>query len=203
MASAHPSSSPGPDPIPSLVSSLQLEPHPEGGFFKRWYTSSVSCGDLYSSGRGYPSSAIRASASSIHYLLPARGRCQLHSIRGDELWVWQRGGCLVVVELLRDGGGVLQLRRTVLGPNAQRGEVLVHCVEGGTLFGAYTPGDAEAGYALVVCMVTPGFDFADWLMPRAADIRSRSELGEGVEDAVAWLAHEGERAGEGAPQGWL
>ena len=113
---------------------------------------------------------------------------------------------LVVVELLRDGAGVLQLQRTGIGPDVSAGQVLVHSVAGGSLFGAYAPRDSA--WALVSCVVTPGFDFADWQMQDAATLRKEAAaaglgLGEGADDAIAWLALDGERAGEDAPGGWL
>ena len=176
----------------SLIASLQLERHPEGGWFKRWHTSPVEIlgADLSRAGRGYSADAVRPTCTAIHYLLAAGGTCKLHSIKGDEL---------------REAG-VLAVRRTTLGPDARAGQVLVHSVPGGRLFGAYTP--ARSHFCLVSCIVSPGFHFLDWRMPSAAALREEEfqggcVIGEEAEAAIAWLAVGGEQAGrKEAPTGW-
>lgn len=191
----------------SLIASLQLERHPEGGWFKRWHTSPVEIlgADLSRAGRGYSADAVRPTCTAIHYLLAAGGTCKLHIIKGDELWAWQGGSHLVVVELVREAG-VLAVRRTTLGPDARAGQVLVHSVPGGRLFGAYTP--ARSPFCLVSCIVSPGFHFLDWRMPSAAALREEEVqggcvIGEEAEAAIAWLAVGGEQAGrKEAPTGW-
>ena len=212
-------STPPHEALSSLVMALALEPHPEGGHYRRWHTSPVMTGDLAACGRGYPPGASRPASTSIFYLLPSGGRCKLHRIRGDELWLHQRGGPLVVVELIG-----ATLRRTVVGPDAAAGHVLTHTVAGGTLFGAYCPRGGP-GYALVSCVVSPGFSFEDWEMPLATDIvgvggdDGGGDSGDGgggsggaaaqasdsnVVNAVAWLAEGGARQGhEDPPEGWL
>ena len=179
MATALVSALPASEGARRHVAALGLEAHPEGGFYRRWYTAStVVSADLPAARRGYPPGAERALASAIHYLLEAGGRSRLHRIRGDELWLWQGGGPIVVMELLPpalagDCGAAdgvapppppVTVRRTVLGPDAAAGHVLSHAVPGGATFGAYVPAAQAPGYALVSCVVTPGFDFQDWDM---------------------------------------
>lgn len=156
------------------VTRLGLTGHPEGGYFSRWYTSSdeVPTQQL-SSRRGYPIDSKRPVATSIHYLLEGGRRSCLHRIRGDELWFWHGGGPLVVVELLPPHLSMLDspvtVRTTVLGPDSSKGHVFTHTVPGGAYFGAYCPADTSA-YALVSCVVVPGFDFTDWEMHTCSEL---------------------------------
>ena len=154
----------------AIVAQLGLEGHPEGGYYKRWYTSDVSICSGLPKERGYDEAHERPSASSIQYLLEGGRRSCLHRIRGDELWFWHSGGPLAVVEILRspDGKGGVVVRRTVLGPDLAAGQVTCHAVPGGAYFGAYVAPDVP--YALVSCVVTPGFDFADWQMHDASEL---------------------------------
>lgn len=168
------------------VARLGLAGHPEGGYFSRWYTAPDAVAPAAS--RGYPPGAARPTATSIHYLLEGGRRSCLHRIRGDELWFWHAGGPLVVVELLPprlqgagggggSGSGSVAVRRTVLGPDASRGHVLTHAVPGGAYFGAFAP--RSTPYALVSCVVAPGFDFADWEMHPAGELTHAVLAGEG------------------------
>lgn len=138
-----------------LVRELGLEAHPEGGFYKRWYAHS----DEVPLERG-----PRQTATAIQYLLETGGTSKLHRLKSDELWVHQRGGALVVVEVDVDDKAAVPsivLRETRVGP----GGVLTYTVPAGRLFGSYMPeGDAD-GFSLVTCVVVPGFDFRDWSMP--------------------------------------
>lgn len=49
---------------------------------------------------------------------------------------------------------------------------LTHRVPGGTVFGCFAPAPAPGApaWALVSCVVVPGFDFADWAMPGRAEL---------------------------------
>lgn len=134
----------------SVAARLGLEPHPEGGFFKRWHTSEAPAGG-------------RSAVSSILYLLPEGCTCTLHSLRDSaELWFFQAGSPLTVIELL-PGGGVL---RTAVAQGAP------HAVPAGRVFGAALPAAAPGcpPWALVACTVSPAFEWAAWQHP------SRGEL---------------------------
>ena len=62
-------------------------------------------------------------------------------------------------------GAAPRLRRTALGPGA--GEELTHVVHAGTAFGALLADGVE--WALVSCVVAPGFDFAEWSLENPRD----------------------------------
>lgn len=205
-----------PESAAALAARLGLLPHPEGGLYSRWYASPHSVTQLppmYP-----PGSGSRPLATSILYMLREcdGGRSSLRRLRGDELWTHVSGDAVVISELLSSdgdgskgpatgsgggdcssgGGGaghaLTAVRRTTLG----RGHAPVHAVAGGTVFGAYLqppPHDTgqRCGYALVSCVVLPGFDFEDWAMPTAAELRDTLGGGAATAALVAFLAKDG------------
>jgi predicted cupin superfamily sugar epimerase len=119
---------------------LQLEPHPEGGWFRRVYESD-QCSD---SGRPL--------LTSIYYLLEAPDFSALHRLKSDEQWHFYAGSPITIHEIDPDG----KYHGTTLGAGAFQ-----HTVRAGNLFGA----TVGKGYALVGCSVVPGFDFAEFELP--------------------------------------
>ena len=74
-----------------------------------------------------------------------------HRIDASELWLHQAGGSLVLRTAA--GGDVVERR---LGPDMAGGELLQAVVAPGEWQAAYT----NADWALVACVVVPGFEFA-------------------------------------------
>ena len=162
------------DELSDAVQRYSLEPHPEGGFFRRFYTGPALG----------PGSPPRAAASSILYLLPRGCTSSLHSLSSDELWLYQAGAVLTVVQV-HDSGEVVE---TPVEPGAP----LV--VRAGALFGAYCAGEersAANGYALVCCVVCPGFVWEDFSMPAQAELLRKFE---GKPEAVAAVKRLGKSA---------
>jgi len=115
---------------------LDLLPHPEGGWYRRTYESSISL-----TPQGYP--GARPSATAIYFLLGPGESSRWHQVRSDELYLLHRGTLTVW----------LDSAEYVLGPD--RPQLLI---PGGTWQRARA-GEAEA---LISCVVSPGFDFADF-----------------------------------------
>ncbi len=129
----------------AVAAMWDLAPHPEGGFFRETYRSTLTVAPP-----GWP--APRSLATSILYLLPAGTRSALHRVRGDELWLWQGGGAMALT---------IEGARHLVGPDRARGHV-VQCVVPGGAWQTATP--ADDAWSLVACVVAPGFDFADFEM---------------------------------------
>jgi uncharacterized protein len=138
---------------PVLAEQLDLQPHPEGGWFRETWRSAVSFRP-----DGYPGE--RSAATAIYYLLEPGEQSRWHVVRSDELWFWHSGGPLT---LTLGGGG--------RGPEPGAGHSVV--LGGDLLAGqqpqALVPGavwqcavPAAAAPVLVSCVVAPGFDFADF-----------------------------------------
>lgn len=130
---------------PPLAAALDLAPHPEGGWYRETWRSAVEFEP-----DGYEGK--RSSATAIYFLLLPGESSAPHTVRSDELWLWHRGGPL----LLNIGG-----EEIVLGPDIESGQVPQAVVPGGVSQAA-RPAGAE--YVLVSCLVSPGFDFADFRM---------------------------------------
>jgi predicted cupin superfamily sugar epimerase len=132
-------------PRPPVAEALGLLPHPEGGWFREtWRTSTP----LQAHG------GERSTATGIYFLLGALEESMWHVVRSDELWLWHRGGPLTLT--LRDGG---EENTVVLGPGVEHGQVPQALVPGGVWQSARPAGDQEV---LVSCVVSPGFDPADF-----------------------------------------
>ncbi|MGI3784859.1 MAG: cupin domain-containing protein [Janthinobacterium lividum] len=142
---------------PPLAELLDLQPHPEGGWFRRTWTSTVPVVPP-----GVASDVVRPTATAIHYLLCAGEESRWHRVRSDELWLHQRGAPL---ELRLGGTGEEPgaVVAVVLGTEVEAGQQPQVLVLAGT-WQAAGPAVADV---LVSCVVSPGFDFADWTLADA------------------------------------
>lgn len=133
-----------------LITTLGLQPHPEGGFYKETYRATRVV-DV----DGRP----RAASTAIYFLLTAGNFSALHRIRSDEVWHFYAGADLEVVSFDESG----RLLRERVGGDARTGAVPQLVVPAGRWFGSRLVDDGDAAaYALVGCTVAPGFDFADF-----------------------------------------
>lgn len=137
---------------PPLAEALDLQPHPEGGWFRETWRTAASFTPA-----GYASA--RASATGIYFLLVPGEESRWHRVGSAELWLWHRGGQLA----LRLGGAaeapVDSPTELVLGPDLAAGQTLQALVPASSWQSARPAGDTEV---LVSCVVSPGFDFADF-----------------------------------------
>ncbi len=138
------------------IDRLELEPHPEGGFFRETYRAPEATPRAALPARF---DGARAWATSIYFLLPAGGVSRLHRLRQDEVWHFHAGGALTLHVLTP--AGAYRPRRLGLEAGAAPQAV----VEAGAWFGATVDaaaGDPARAYVLCGCAVAPGFDFADF-----------------------------------------
>jgi predicted cupin superfamily sugar epimerase len=142
-----------------LIETLQLQPHPEGGRYRRAYTSTSQ---LAYNG------ATRPSITAIHYLLCAGEISRWHRIDADEIWQHHEGDPL---ELSTFDATTNEIRRHRLGrSDAATGTQPLVGVPAGHWQAARPLGD----FALVACSVAPGFDFAGFtLLDTSSDIAWR------------------------------
>ena len=133
--------------IEQLIEALQLEPHPEGGF----YRSTIRDEEKLQLVRGE-----RPLYTSIYFLLRSQDISHLHRLQSDEVWYYHGGSALTIHMIHPDG----TYEAKKLGINIANGEQPQILVEKGTIFGSSV--EAEDPYGLVGCMVAPGFDFVDF-----------------------------------------
>lgn len=124
---------------------LGMRPHPEGG----WYRETWRHPQLIDTPNG-----ARHLATCVSFLLGPGQVSAWHRVRSPELWLWQGGGPVVVTT---GGTGDTPTGAT---------EHLLH--EGGQqLVEAdewQTARPAADQPTLVACVVSPGFDFADFTL---------------------------------------
>jgi predicted cupin superfamily sugar epimerase len=140
---------------PALARLLDLAPHPEGGWFRETWRAPLTVQPP-----GYP--GTRVSATGIYYLLGPGEESVWHQVRSDELWLHHQGSPLAL-RLGGTGDRPIEAREVVLGPDVQRGEVPQALVPAGHWQSARPLGDQDV---LVSCVVSPGFDFADFRTER-------------------------------------
>ena len=133
---------------PTLADLLDLQPHPEGGWFRQTWASSesITLGD----GR------VRPAATLIHFLLPAGESSAWHRVKSDELWLAHAG--VVTLELGGVGTTPVAAEAVSVGTDVTAGQLAQALVPAG-VWQRTVPGDNDA---LVSCLVSPGFDFADF-----------------------------------------
>ena len=106
-----------------------------------------------------PDGRNRATASLIHFLLPAGESSAWHRVASDEVWIAHHGS--VVLQLGGDAATPAPetaVRSVVVGLDLTGGEV-VQAVVPAHVWQRTVPGPQDA---LVSCLVSPGFDFADF-----------------------------------------
>lgn len=131
--------------INDLVNSLELLPHPEGGFYKETYRS-----------EGLVKSGDRNLMTSIYFLLTSDNVSRFHRIKSDELWFYHGGSSLIVHTLSKENGH----QENIVGNDLEKGYLPQFLVPKDTIFGSTVL--EENSYSLVSCVVAPGFDFADF-----------------------------------------
>jgi len=159
-----------------MAASLGLAPHPEGGYFLETYRAEQTL----RTPRGE-----RPASTAILFLITEGSVSHFHRLASDELWVYQGGLPLELTTIAPDGA----LQQRVLGDLeeivrsrdhgvAPTDELPVGLPEGaldwlaqalvpaGSWQGARLAGGphlpAQYAWALASCIVTPGFDFADF-----------------------------------------
>lgn len=133
--------------IQELVEVLKMTAHPEGGFFAETFRSAQEV--------DHPNGEKRQLATSIYFLLRSQDVSHFHRIQSDELWFWHEGSPLSVHLLGEKGHEILRL-----GPVDGKEARSQHLVPANTIFGSSV--DHPDSYALVSCVVAPGFDFRDF-----------------------------------------
>lgn len=145
----------------ALRDALGLAPHPEGGYYRETFRSTLTLASL-----PHLPGETRVASTAIYFLLPAESFSALHRVSSDEVWHHYDGDPLELHTI--DESGVHRL--TVLGRDVRAGERPQHVVSAGVWQAAVPRGDR---YALCGCTVAPGFDFADFSMPKRDALLAR------------------------------
>ena len=132
----------------SLIETLGLAPHPEGGYFREVFRSS----SLITTSSGVQRTAI----TSIYYLLPAGQVSKFHCVTSDEVWHFLEGDPL---ELYVIDPSLGALRNHLLGPVFGKAQP-IHTIPANHWQAATSKG----AFTLVGCSVGPGFEYTDFTL---------------------------------------
>lgn len=137
------------------IDSLQLLPHPEGGFFRETYRSpeqipAASLPDRFSEPHSF--------STAIYFLLTSKAFSAFHRLKSDEAWHFYAGNSLTLWMIHPDG----RLEKIVMGADFETGEIFQLMVPAGVWFAAEV--NVPNSYSLVGCTVAPGFEFVDFEM---------------------------------------
>jgi predicted cupin superfamily sugar epimerase len=145
--------------LPGWARTLDLAPHPEGGWFKETWRSELTVAQS-ALPPGY--TGPRSGGTAILFLLMPGQQSAWHTVRSAELWFHHRGSPLLLeVGPEQDGAATL-----LLGSDIDAGEAPQLVVPPGHWQRA-RPRDDEP--TLVSCVVVPGFDFADFALATTTD----------------------------------
>jgi predicted cupin superfamily sugar epimerase len=136
-----------------IANKLDLEPHPEGGYFKETYRSS---GLISENNLGNEFSGERNYATCIYFLLTSNTFSAFHRIKQDEIWHFYKGAPIKLHIISAEG----HYNYIIIGNNLDQGEVPQYVVNAKDWFAAEVIGNET--YTLLGCTVSPGFDFKDF-----------------------------------------
>jgi predicted cupin superfamily sugar epimerase len=151
------------DRAATLVATLGLIPHPEGGYYRELFRSKAAVHTT--DGRG-----PRVALTTIYFLLPAGAVSRWHRVQSDEVWHFYEGASLDLWMVSPEADQTSHCR---LGPldGEQRPAWVVPA-------GWWQAARSTGSYTLVGCTVGPGFDFRDFALAgdqpnAAAALRAR------------------------------
>jgi len=130
---------------------LDLQPHPEGGFFKETYRSEIM-------EKFHEYGSIRNVSTGIYFLLTKGNFSAFHRIKSDEMWHFYDGDPIEIFSIDKTA----HLNKIILGNDIAENQIPQAVIPAGCWFGSRVAADGE--YGLAGCTVAPGFDFEDFEM---------------------------------------
>lgn len=135
----------------TLIESLKLDPHQEGGYFRRTYEADHR--DLIN-----VDGAQRFLMTSIYYMLTSDTPLGcFHRNQSDIMHVHNCGAALRYFLLSPEG----DLQTIVLGPHIEKNQSMQFVVRGGYWKATELLQEDEYDFGLLTEVVVPGFDYAD------------------------------------------
>lgn len=147
-----------------FIDKLKLIPHPEGGYYREVYRSediiSFNCLSIRYNGD-------RCAMTSIYYLLQNNDKSHFHKVNSDETWHYYDGDSSIEILMITHAGRIKRIR---LGRDLAQGEYFQYTVPKNCWFAAHLIN--TDGFALVGCTVAPGFEFKDFHLGKAPELKS-------------------------------
>ncbi len=143
-----------------FIKNLKMTAHPEGGFYKEIYASEEN---ITSQELKVDFDGSRILWTSIYFLLRDGEVSNFHRLKSDEMWYYHSGSPLTIYMINPNG----RLITEQLGLDVAHGEKPQVLVPKDYIFGSAMN---HEGYALVGCMVSPGFEFRDFELFKRTDL---------------------------------
>lgn len=139
--------------IQEIIKQLDMQPHPEGGYYKETYRSMDLC-----------LNGTRSLKTVIYFLLRSEDVSHFHRIKSDEMWYYHAGSPLIVHSIDEQGN----YKEQKVGINFLDGEIPQYLVPKNTIFGSSVL--EKNSYSLVSCSVSPGFEFEDFELFKQSEL---------------------------------
>jgi len=136
-----------------LIQKYNLEPHPEGGWYKQTYKSNEKI-DADALPERFGES--RAFSTAIYFLLEKGNFSAFHRIKSDECWHFYSGDPLLIYIIEQNG----EIKNISLGNDHEKGQSFQFVVPANCWFASRPAPESE--YCFVGCTVSPGFEFEDF-----------------------------------------
>ncbi|AFZ47688.1 protein of unknown function DUF985 [Cyanobacterium stanieri PCC 7202] len=143
------------------IQKLELQKHPEGGYYRETYRSN----DIIKKD-GLSSRAIeqRNSSTAIYYLLSEKDFSAFHRLKSDEIFHFYHGAPLQVHILTSSG----EYKSVLLGDTQGENPTFQLVINQGDWFASEV--SQPNSYSLIGCTVSPGFDFSDFELASADEL---------------------------------
>jgi uncharacterized protein len=137
------------------IERLDMQPHPEGGYYKEVFRSQQQVHRLNAE-------ETKQACTSIYYLLEGNDFSGFHRLVSDEIWYFHVGAPVHIHSI--DKEGKYQLHELSAAPTGHFSVV----IPGGCWFAAEIPSQQQ--FSLVSCVVAPGFDFREFEMAKQQEL---------------------------------
>ncbi len=127
------------------INKLNLQQHPEGGYFRRTYESRQTIDTKHGK---------RFLSTCIYYLITGENNSRFHRLRSTEIWFYHFGSPVEIYMINEQG----KLIKTRLGKEKQLS--LQAIINSQSWFAAEVK--EKNSFCLVSCTVSPGFDYKDF-----------------------------------------
>jgi len=143
------------------IEKLNLQKHPEGGYYRETYRclDTVNNDDSLIRYNGQ-----RNASTAIYYLLCNDEFSAFHRLESDEIFHFYSGSTLMV-HLINSQGDYQVIK---LGNNPEENEVLQLVIPHHSWFASVV--SQPNSYSLIGCTVSPGFDFNDFTLGKKEDL---------------------------------
>jgi predicted cupin superfamily sugar epimerase len=153
------------------IEKLQLQKHPEGGYFKEVYRADEaipkhSLHERYTGERNH--------STSIYFLITSNESSAFHRIKSDETWHFYTASFITIHTIDEKG----KYSAVKLGSNPEKGEVFQFTIPHDTWFAASV--NEPDSYTLVGCTVAPGFHYDDFELGKREELIKLFPQHEGV-----------------------